>query len=144
MPVLNDSSISATACTMASYRCSSSIQRERSSLNLPSTYKLNPKVPTSLDTPNSLVNAVSTGEKPDAPKETVRSTGIMTNTIAHFRHSDQFRGFPESSFAKITRYGSGGSWSSRLIEDVSLSFREGESFVSSMRLVDILTVVYMM
>lgn len=68
----------------------------------PSTHKLNPKVPTSSDTPKSLANFLAAGEKPDATKLSERSMSVMMITMDHFRHVGQLRGFSGSPGGNVT------------------------------------------
>lgn len=58
----------------------------------PSTYKDNPSVPSSEDTPKSSTSLVVAGEWPEAPNDTVRSTNVILATMDHFRQIGKFRG----------------------------------------------------
>lgn len=65
-------------------------------------HKLNPNVPTSLDTSKSLANFIAAGEKPDAVKLAERSMSVRTIRMDHFRHVGQFRGSAGSPGGKVT------------------------------------------
>lgn len=58
----------------------------------PSTYKLSPRWLSWWLMPKSLAKLSLAGEKPEAPKDTVRSTRPMLDTTNHFLHDGQFRG----------------------------------------------------
>ena len=68
----------------------------------PSTYRLNPNVATSIETPKSFWNFMLAGEYPDAAQLTVRSIRMITLTMDHLRHNGQFLGFDMSSGGKTT------------------------------------------
>jgi hypothetical protein len=59
----------------------------------PRTYRLNPRVPTSLETPKSFSNLAVAGLYPEAPQDTDRSTSVIAPTTVHFFHVGQFLGF---------------------------------------------------
>jgi hypothetical protein len=63
----------------------------------PSTYKLNPNVPASDETPKVIsIPFLAGGKDPDAAQDTLKSISISAITIDHFRHSAQFLGFDGS------------------------------------------------
>jgi hypothetical protein len=73
----------------------------------PSTYKLNPNVPISDETPSVISIPFSAGGKDhDSAQDTLKSISISAMTIAHFRHSGQFLGF-DGSFGSNVSSGSG-------------------------------------
>jgi len=57
--------------------------------------KLNPKVPTSADTPDKFSISIFGGDFLDALQLTLRSMRLMKRKMKEFLHDDQFRGFAD-------------------------------------------------